>query len=122
MGPFPLDLERTGDARIYALPPSARIGKELEGVWKGTLEVEGGMRVTLSLANQADGTSSGTLVSLDENNLTVPVVIAQDGTKLTLTLPTVGSSYVGTVNASGTEVGGTYTTSRGIALPLTLKR
>jgi hypothetical protein len=122
MGAFPLDLERTGEARIYALPPSARIGKELEGMWKGTLDVEGGMHLTVSLANQADGTSSGTMVSVDENNLTVPVVIAQDGTSLTLTLPMIGSSYVGTVNAAGTEVNGTYTTSRGLALPLTLKR
>jgi hypothetical protein len=122
MGAFPLDLERTGEARTYALPPSARIGKELEGMWKGTLDVEGGMRLTVSLSNQADGTSSGTMVSVDENNLTVPVVIAQDGTSLTLTLPMVGSSYIGTVNAAGTEVNGTYTTSRGLALPLTLKR
>ena len=121
MGAFPLDLERNGEARTYALPPSARIGQELEGLWKGTLDVEGGMRLTVSLANQADG-SSGTMVSVDENNLTVPVVIAQDGTKLTLTLPMIGSSYVGTVNAAGTEVSGTYTTSRGLALPLTLKR
>ena len=122
MGSFPLDLDRAGEARTYALPPSARIGKELEGMWKGTLDVEGGMRVTISLANQADGTSSGTMVSVDENNLTVPLVIAQDGTKLTLTLPMVGSSYVGTVNATGTEVSGTYTTPRGLALPLNLKR
>ena len=80
------------------------------------------MRVRVSLANQADGTSSGTLVSVDENNLTVPVAIAQDGTKLTLTLPMIGSSYAGTVNAAGTEVSGTYTTPRGLPLPLSLKR
>jgi hypothetical protein len=122
MGPFPLDFNRTGEARIYDLPPSARIGKELEGVWNGLLDVEGGMHVIVKLVNQADGTSSGTLISVDENNLTVPVVIAQDDTKLTLTLPMIGSSYEGKVNAAGTEVSGTYTTSRGLALPLVLKR
>ena len=122
MGPFPLDFERTGDARNYDLPPSARITKELEGVWKGVLDVEGGMHVILKLANQADGTSGGTLTSVDENDLTVPVVIAQDGENLTLTLPMIGSSYVGTVNPSSTEVSGTYTTSRGLALPLVLKK
>lgn len=122
MGALPLDLERAGEARMYPLPASARIGKELEGEWNGTLDVDGGMRVSLSLANQADGTSSGKFVSVDENNLTVPVAITQDGTKVTLTLPMVGSSYVGTVNAAGTEVSGTYTTSRGLALPMSLKR
>jgi hypothetical protein len=121
-GPLPLDFDRTGDARIYDLPPSARIRKELEGVWNGVLDVEGGMHVIVKLANQADGTSSGTLISVDENDLTVPVVIAQDDTKLTLTLPTVGSSYEGKVNAAGNEVSGTYTTSRGLALPLVLKK
>ncbi len=122
MGPFPLDLDRTGDARTYDLPPSVRVGRELEGVWNGVLDVDGGMRVRLTIANQPDGSSSGTLVSVDENDLTVPVVIAQDGAKVTLTLPMVGSSYAGNVNAAGTELNGTYTTSRGLALPLMLKR
>jgi hypothetical protein len=122
MGPLQLDFERTGEARTYELPTSARIGKELEGVWNGILEVEGGMHVTVNLANQADGTSSGTMVSVDENNLTVPVVAAQDGTKLTLTLPMTGGSFVGLLNSAGTEVSGTYSNSRGLSLPLTLKR
>jgi hypothetical protein len=122
MGSLLLDFERIGDARTYDLPPSARIGKELEGVWNGVLEVDGGMHVTLKLANRADGTSSGTLISVDENDLTIPVVIAQDGAKLTLTLPMVGSSYVASVNAAGTELNGTYTTPQGLALPLVLKR
>ena len=122
MGAFPLDFERTGAARAYELPKSARVGHELEGVWNGLLDVEGGMRVTLKLSNQADGTSSGTLISVDENDLSVPVVIAQDGATLSLTLPMIGSSFVGAVNTAGTEVSGTYTTSRGLALPLVLKK
>lgn len=122
VGPLPLDFERTGDAQIYSLPVSARVTKELEGVWNGTLDVEGGMRVKLSVTNQADGTSSGNFVSVDENDLTVPVAIVQDGTNVTLTLPMVGSSYVGAVNAAGTEIAGTYTTPRGLALPLSFKR
>jgi hypothetical protein len=80
------------------------------------------MRVTVTLANQADGSSRGTFVSVDENNLTIPIAIAQNGATLTLMLPMIGSSYVGSLNASGTEVSGTYTTSRGLALPLSLKR
>jgi len=122
MGPLPLDFERTGDARTYELPKSARVGHEFEGVWNGLLDAEGGMHITLKLSNQADGTSTGTLISVDENDLSVPVVIAQDGAKLTLTLPMIGSSYVGTVNAAGSEVTGTYTSSRGLALPLVLKK
>jgi hypothetical protein len=122
MGALPLDFDRTGDARTYDLPKSARVGHEFEGVWNGVLDVEGGMHITLKLSNQADGTSSGTLISVDENDLSVPVVIAQDGAKLTLTCPMIGSSYVGTVNTAGSEVSGIYTSSRGLVLPLVLKR
>jgi len=122
MGAVLLDFERGGAAHLYALPASKAIGKELEGEWKGTLDVDGGRRVIVNLTNQADGTSSGKFVSVDENNLSIPVVVAQDGTAVTLTLPMIGGSYVGTVNAAGTEVRGTYTTSRGLALPLALKR
>src|SRR5262245_42371571 len=122
MGSVPLTFQRGGEARTYPLPPSAAVGKELEGAWKGTLDVDGGMHVLLNLANQADGTVRGNLVSVDENNLTVPAVIAQEGTTLTITLPMIGSSYIGTINAAATEVSGTYTTSHGLALPLSLKR
>jgi len=122
MGSVPLTFQRAGEARTYPLPASAAVGKELEGAWKGTLDVDGGMRVLLNLANQADGTAKGNFVSVDENNLTVPAVIAQQGTTLTITLPMTGGSYVGTINPAATEVNGTYTTSRGLALPLSLKR
>src|SRR5262245_21660956 len=83
-GGFELAFARAGAAHTYAVPASAAIGKELEGQWKGTLDVDGGMRVIVNLANHPDGTSSGTVVSVDENNLTVPAAIAQDGAKLTL--------------------------------------
>jgi hypothetical protein len=33
-----------------------------------------------------------------------------------------GGSFVGLLNSAGTEMTGTYTNSRGIALPLSLKR
>lgn len=122
IGPFPLDLQRAGEPRLYPPPKSAPIGKELEGVWSGTLDVDGGMRVILKLANQADGTSTGTVVSVDENNMTIPVAVAQEGGKVTLTLPMTGSSYSAAMNAAGTELTGTWTTSRGLALPLTFKR
>lgn len=121
MGAIPLDLERKGDAVLYAPPSSARISKELEGTWNGVLDVDGGMRVTVTLANLADGTSTGKMISVDENNLALPLAIVQDGTSLTLEVPMVGSSYVATINAAGTEMSGTYTTSRGQGLALLLK-
>ncbi len=121
-GEAPFTLERTGDANLVAPPKSAKISRELEGTWQGTLDVRGGMRVILRMANQPDGTSSGSLVSVDEGNLEIAVAIVEDGAKVQFKSPTIGSSYAGTFNASRTELAGTYTTSQGVALPLTLKR
>lgn len=115
-------LSRTGAATIVPAPKSARIGKELEGTWNGTLDVRGGMRVILRLANQADGTSSGTFVSVDEGSLELAVAIVQEGSTVRVTSPVSGSSYSGALSATGSELAGTFTTSQGLELPLTLHR
>ncbi len=114
-GEAPFTLERTGAANLVAPPKSAKISRELEGTWQGTLDVRGGMRVILRTANQPDGTSSGTLVSVDEGNLEIPVAIVEKGSDVQLSSPMTGSSYAGTFNASRSELAGTYTTSQGIS-------
>jgi hypothetical protein len=121
-GQAPFTLERTGAANLVAPPKSATISQELEGTWQGTLDVRGGMRVILRMANQPDGSSIGTLVSVDEGDLEIPVAIVEKGDDVQLSSPMTGSSYAGTINESRNELTGTYTTSQGVALPLTLKR
>ncbi len=121
-GEAPFALQRTGEANISAPPKSAKIGKEFEGTWNGTLDVRGGMRVILRMANHPDGTSTGALVSVDEGNLEIAVVIVQEGARLQLNSPMLGSSYSATLNAATTELSGTYTTSQGLSLPLLLRR
>lgn len=121
-GEAPFGLTRTGKAQIAGPPKSAKITTQLEGTWNGTLDVRGGMRVIVRMVNQPDGTSSGTMVSVDEGNLEIPMAIVQDGSTLRLNSPVIGSSYLGTLNAAGNELTGTYTTSQGVALPLTLRR
>jgi hypothetical protein len=121
-GNIAVTLARTGEARIDAPPKSAAISKNVEGTWNGTLEVDGGRRVLLTLSNHPDGTSTGSLVSLDEGRLEMPVAIAQTGANLTLTIKMVDGRYTGAVNSAGTELVGVYTTAQGYDLPLTLKR
>ena len=115
-------LTRTGEAHIAAAPKNAPIGTELEGTWHGTLDVRGGMRVILRLANQPDGTSSAAMVSVDEGNLELAMTMVQDGSTVRLNSPVLGSSYSGNLNTATHELAGTYTTSQGLTLPLTLKR
>jgi hypothetical protein len=122
-GTVPFSLTRTGDAQIEAPPKSAPIGKEMEGTWNGAIDA-GGMhlRVVLKMSNQPDGTSSGTIISLDQGALEVPVALVQKADNLTFTVRMTGGSYSGTLNAAGTELAGTYTTAQGVALPLTFQR
>ena len=52
---IPMNLSRTGDARIVPAPKSAPIAKELEGTWNGTLDVNG----VRDAARREDGESAG---------------------------------------------------------------
>ena len=118
---IPMNLSRTGDARVVPAPKSAPIAKELEGTWNGTLEVDGApMRLVVKMANRPDGTAAGTVVSPDGSGVEIPIGITQNGSSVTIDVPSVGASYVGILNSAGTELTGTWT-QRSAALPLTLK-
>lgn len=120
---LPFDLSRTGDAKFDAPAKSAPIGKELEGAWSGTLEVNGtSIRILLKMANQADGTSTGALANLDQGAVDIPVTaITQTGANVTIDVKVVNGSFAGAVNAAGTELTGTWSQGSFTA-PLTFRR
>ena len=119
---IPFTMTRTGDARIAPAPKSPPIAKELEGTWTGTLNVDGKqLRLELKLANGHDGTSSGTIVSPEGSGVEIPIAMAQDASRLSIAVASVGASYVGVLNAAGTEMVGTWT-QKSSALPLTFRR
>ena len=118
---IPFSLTRTGNARIAPAPKSPPIGKELEGTWNGALDVNGGqMRLIVRMANQPDGTATGTIVSQDGSGVEIPIAMTQKASSLTIDVTSVGASYVGVLNASGTELVGTWTQGSS-TLPLTLR-
>ena len=119
---IPFTLTRTGDARIAAVPKSAAIGKELEGTWNGALDVNGmQMRLIVKMANQADGTSAGTVASPDGSGMEIPIAITHKAPNVSLDVPSVGASFAGALNAAGTEIAGTWKQQQ-MSMPLTLKR
>ena len=119
---LPFSLTRTGDARIAPVPKSPAIGKELEGAWNGTLEAGGRkLRLMLKMANQPDGTATGTIVSLDGSGVEIPIAMTQKAAGLTIDVPSVSASYTGVLNAAGTELAGTWTQGPA-GLPLTFRR
>ena len=101
-GAAPTVLTRTGDARIAEAIRSALIGSELEGSWHGTLEVEGrNKRLVLRMINQPDGTSVGTIVSLDDGSIELPVTVVQNGRGLTVEVKLNGGVYAARLTERG---------------------
>ena len=121
---MPFVLSRKGAAMIEAPVKSAAVGKELEGPWSATLDGASNgdpRRIVLTLSNQPDGTSTGTVFNSPED-LEIPIAsITQKDSTVTLDLKAVGGSYSGTVNADGSELKGTYIQGTTV-LPLTFRR
>jgi hypothetical protein len=117
---LPFLLTRTGDARMEPPVRSASIGREFEGTWNGTLDVDGGLRLMLKMSNHSDGTATGSIVNVDQGGLEIPVAIAQQGTTVTLTSTVVAGSFSGALNAGGTELAGAWTQGPA-SLPLTFR-
>jgi hypothetical protein len=120
-GSFPFKLTRAGEA-VFAPPPpkSTAIGKELEGSWSGTLDVGGNtLRLTLKLANGADG-ATGSIVSVDQGNAEITVAsIVQTGAHLELQLPTISGAWAGDLKDG--KLVGTWSQGAG-SLPLEFTR
>ena len=119
---LPFTLTRTGAAEILEPARSAPIGKELEGTWNGTLDANGtSMHFVLTMANQADGTATASVISLDEGELDVPLVVTQNGSSVVLVNSVIPSSFAGTLNAESTELAGMFTQGQ-VALPMNFRR
>ena len=122
---MPFVLSRQGAAQIDTPIKSAPISKELEGPWSATLEgtYPNGIprKIVLTLSNQPDGTSTGTVFNPGDG-LEIPITsITQDAENVTLDLRAVSGSYAGKVNTEGTELVGTFIQGTTV-LPLTFRR
>jgi len=114
-------LTRAGEPKIDALLPSPAIAKNLEGSWTGTIDANGTPhQITLKMANHADGTSTGSVITGEGVEINITKITNKDAS-LTLEVKNVGGSYVGTLNAEGTELAGTWTQGKFVA-PLTFHR
>ncbi len=106
-GSVPFIATRIGDARVASPVTSAPIGKDLEGTWTTTVE-DTGNHVVLTLTNQADGTATGSLVNQTEGGLQIPVRVTQNGASVTFAATVLDGSFSGALNATGTELAGTW--------------
>jgi hypothetical protein len=80
------------------------------------------MRIVLKMANQADGTSTGSVANLDQEAVDIPASgITQTAAKVNIEVKMVNGSFSGAVNAAGTELTGTWTQGSFTA-PLNFRR
>ncbi len=97
-------------------------GSAVAGDWQGALNAGGvTLHLVLHLHTDAAGALTGTLDSIDQGAKDIPVTKAElkDG-KLTLDLDLIHGHFVGTVNASTSEINGAWTQYN--TLPLTFHR
>jgi hypothetical protein len=106
----PFDLKRIGEAKVVVPAPSSALGKEFEGKWEGVLEAGQTLRVALNLKAGADGRATGTLVSLDQGGVEIPLgTINQSGNKLEFEIKIINGKYSGTLNEAKNEISGEWT-------------
>ncbi len=122
-GAVPFSMKRLGEAQFPELAPSTRVTREFEGTWEGSLDAGGGqLRLVLKLANGRDGAATGTLTSVDQGGVVIPIaVITQKGSQLKLDVPTVFGRFLGDIAKDGSAITGIW--AQGAATtPLTFHR
>ena len=110
---MPFALTWKGEARLETAPKNSPITKELEGSWEGSLNAGATtLRLVLKLSN-ANGSATGTLVSLDQGATEIPVTaITQTGSHVTIGVSTIGGTFEGEMKdgqLTGTWAQGTAT-------------
>jgi hypothetical protein len=70
------------------------------------------------MANQPDGTATGTVRS---DGLELPIAITETGAHLRIEVPSVSGSFDGEIDAAGARLVGTWG-QRSLSLPLTFAR
>ncbi|MDZ4800134.1 MAG: hypothetical protein SGI92_18410 [Bryobacteraceae bacterium] len=120
---IPLELKRSGEAKLDVPPPSTAIAKELEGKWAGSVETPNGQTLRLELeVTNASGAGSAVLTSLDQNNAKIPVnSITQKGSDFAMELRMVGAKFAGKVSADNTAIAGAMEQGGG-SMPLKFTR
>jgi uncharacterized protein len=119
-GSLALSLAWKGEAKFEVPEKSTPLTKDFEGSWEGTLDVNGTvLRLRVNLANGSPG-ATGVLVSLDQNNVEIPIsTITQTKTRLKLVLTTISGAFDGELKAG--EIAGTWTQGP-LSRPLVFKR
>ena len=120
-GSAPMQLTRSGEAKVNLPPPSTTLPKEFAGDWLATIERDGKpRRISLKLSAMGD-VAAAKLISVDRNNFEIPVQsVRVEDKQLKLESRSITGKFSGTLNANG-EIAGEWTDAQS-STPLTFKR
>ena len=123
-GPMPVELKRTGEAKVELIPRSPAVSKELEGDWEGSLQDPNGALhpLVFHFKNQPDKTVAATMDSPDRNAMAMPLNdVKQTGQKVEFGMRIAHGAFQGTLNKEGTELAGQFAHEEN-SVPLTLRK
>ncbi len=117
----PIEFMRMGVAATPTAPAPGATAS-IAGDWNGSLNAGGAtLRLVLHITAAKDGALTGTLDSLDQGAMGIPVTtVTLKDSKLALAVDAVHGSYEGTVKPDGSGIDGTWT--QGQPLPLNFTR
>ena len=98
---------------------TATSGQTIVGEWQGAISRQ---HLLLKIDQSADASLKGTL-TVEPGNITIPIdtVSVAPDSKVRLGFKALGANYDGALNASGSEISGTWHQG-GAAIPLVLRR
>ena len=99
---------------VVITPPPAPVSPDVQGDWRGNLTMGA---IVLPIVLHLGPAGAGTADSPKQKALGMPLQYSVSGSQASITGPSVGGTYVATVN--GTQMTGTYS-QRGLNFPLTL--
>jgi uncharacterized protein len=117
---FALNLKRADPSKVAVMP----IPAELDGIWEGKLEVNGGitLRLALTVEKGKDGARKATLASPDQGANDIPVSsIGLKDNVLTFESKVIGAKFTGRKNEKGTSFEGEFD-QLGAKMPLKLTK
>ena len=123
-GPMPVELKRTGEAKVELIPASPAVSKELEGDWEGSLQGPDGALhpLVFHFKNQPDKTVAATMDNPERNFMAMPLNnVKQTGQKVEFGLKIAESTFQGSLNKESTELAGQLIHEAG-SMPLTLRK
>ncbi len=103
---------------------SALLAQDITGTWQGALQIPGGreLRTVVKVSKTDAGGLGATFYSIDQSGQGVPVnPITVQGSVVRMSIPAIGGSYEGKLEADGNSITGTFKQGPG-SLALNLKK